>query len=283
MKTTADQLAAADQAVAAIKPRLEPLAARVAALLADAKAADAKARTDRVALLALTAHIDDAKALVAFSHTTAAVDSSRAAVAKADADLATAREAVTDFQPQTDRASQALATTTEQAAQRSAALAEAQKQQAERKSTADAVTEALAKTEIALKKLPESAELAVAVQSLQKKNACLAAELKSHETLLAEREAAAKAAGEAVAKAQQNVGNAAAQRDTLSKQVASLEQAAAGAARCGYSNRYVRSVAPQSDRTLDGPLRRRHAQASHARTTRLEHDAGLGRDRPRVR
>jgi hypothetical protein len=229
VKATAEQLGAAEQAVAAIKPRLEPLAARVAELLATAKAADAQARSDHAALVAMTGRIDDAKALVAFSQAAASAGTAGAVIAKAEVDLAAAHKAVADFQPETDRASRALAAAREQSSAASAALEEARKQLAERKSTADAVAEALTKTEIASKKLPDAAELAVAVAALQKKSSDLAAELKPHEAILAEREVATKAAGEAVAKAEQDTASAAAQRDNLAKQASALEQAVAAA------------------------------------------------------
>ncbi len=229
VKTTADGLIAAEQALAPIPARLEPLQARVAALVEPAKATRAQARADDAALSAIASRIEDAKAVVSFAHAIAAVDSSGAAAAKADVDLATAQLAVTSFQGELDRVNQSLAAARQAASVADGALDAARKAQSERQSTLDAVKEALAKTEIAQQKLPQAAELAQAVQSLKTKTGQLTGELKSAVSPLAQNEAAVKAAAEQAAAAQQAVDAATAQRAKLAEAAGTAEQTAAAA------------------------------------------------------
>ena len=65
-------------------------------------------------------------------------------------------------------------------------------QQGERKSTYDAVAEAFAKTQVAQQKLPDSPELAAAVQALERKAGELAANLKMADAEVGNRDTAVR-------------------------------------------------------------------------------------------
>ncbi|MBI2824183.1 MAG: DUF1549 domain-containing protein [Planctomycetia bacterium] len=229
MKTAAEQAAAQEPVAAAAAVKVEPLKAQVAALAEHAKAADAKQRGAAGVLVQIAARIEDAKAIVGYAHTLAAVSAARTNVEKADADLAAARQAVAAFQPQVDQAAQALTAAGQAATAAGQAVEEARKAHADRKSTADAVAEALAKTEVALAKLPQSAELAQAVQLLKTKADQSAADAKAAETQIAERETAAKTVAERAAAAKQASNNVAAQVAPLAASAQAAEQAAAAA------------------------------------------------------
>jgi excinuclease UvrABC ATPase subunit len=106
------------------------------------------------------------------------------------------------------------------------AMEETRKQQAEQKLTQEAVAEALAKTEIAQQKLPESTELAQAVTSLKTKLEQLAGEAKAVTAQLAQREAAIKTAADAIVTSQQAVDAATARLAALNTTAQTCEQAA---------------------------------------------------------
>ncbi|HVU87764.1 MAG TPA: DUF1553 domain-containing protein, partial [Pirellulales bacterium] len=229
VKTTAEALVAADQALAGATSKFEPLQARVAELTAQAKTADAQTRADRTALAAFTSKMDDARSVVELSRANDSVQAGRAATMKADAELTSARQAIAGMQADIDRATQVFKAAQQAAAAASAAATEARQTQGERKATYDAVAEAVAKTQIARQKLPDSPELAAAVQSLERKADELAASLKMADAEVSDRDSAAKVAAEQASAAQSAVDALTAQRTKLVEQSASAEQAAAAA------------------------------------------------------
>ena len=110
--------------------------------------------TTRIAQSAIVARIEDAKTVVGFSKALATVDVSRTAATTAEAELASARQSLAQFQAEIDRTNQNFATTQQAASAATAAVEATRKQQADKQSTLDAVKEALSKTELAQQKLP---------------------------------------------------------------------------------------------------------------------------------
>jgi hypothetical protein len=229
VKATTEQLSGAQQALAAIAPRLEPLQAQVTALLTQAKAADVQARDDRIAQSAIVGRIEDAKTVVGFSKALALVDVSRTAAVTTEAARVEARQSLANFQIEMDRNNQTFATAQQASSAAAAAVEAARKQQADKQSTLDAVKEALSKTELAQQKLPSAGDLAQAVQSLKTKVDELDAEMKTTQAAVAEQETVSKSAIVKTSAAQQAVNTATEQHSKLAEHATLAEQAVAAA------------------------------------------------------
>ncbi|HEY4308568.1 MAG TPA: DUF1549 domain-containing protein [Pirellulales bacterium] len=229
VKATSEALAAADQTLAATTEKFAPLQARVTELTVQAKMADNQSRADSATLTTIVSKIDDAKAVVDLARSQTTVEAARASVVKADADVATARQAIANHQGEIDRANQALAGAQQAATAANSATEDARKQKSDRQATYDAVAEAAAKTQIAQQKLPDSAELALAAQSLQGKANELAAGLKMADAQVAEREAVGKTMVDQLTAAQSAVTATAEARAKLVEQAQPFELASATA------------------------------------------------------
>jgi len=218
VNSTAEALAAADQSVAGLVTRFEPLQARVVTLTEQAKAADAQAKAESIALATLVSKIEDAQTVVALSQALRNVEASRATQAKAEAEFAPAREALAKFQSEIDLAQKVSATAQQAATTANAAADEARKEHADRKATLDALNEALAKTQVAQQKLADSAELSQAVAALKGKADELAAGVQSTETKVTEQSTASQSAAAQLAAAQKTVEAITLQKAQLAEQ-----------------------------------------------------------------
>jgi len=226
VKTATDELAAQQPLVGPFEAKYAPLQKELAAAVEVSKAADVRLRADASAALDAAERLAEAQAVVAVHNASASVATARDGAANAAAELAAARAAVTAFDSEMTAANQSLVTAQQTMSSATQAMEVTLQQQAEKKSVLEAVTDALAKTEIAVQKAPESAELKQAATALKTKVDQLTAEAKTFATQIAEREAAMKAAADAMQASQQAVEDATAKLATLNTAAQTCEQAA---------------------------------------------------------
>jgi len=228
-KTSTEQLAIQEPLVAPLEAKYAPLQTELAAAVELSKAADARLREQASVALAASDRLIEAQAVVDVHKASEAVVAARATAAQMSNELAAAKTAVTAFEPEMANANQALAAAQQTVTTTQQGVEETRKQQAEKKSVLDAVADAFAKTEIAQQKLPDSVELAQASGNLKTKVDQLTAEMKLAETQVAEREAAAKAAADAMQVPKSAMDAATAKLAELNTQAQTCEQAVATA------------------------------------------------------
>ncbi|HEY2837799.1 MAG TPA: DUF1549 domain-containing protein, partial [Pirellulales bacterium] len=229
MKTAAEQLTAQEPLIGPLEAKYAPLAKDLAAAVELSKAADVRLRAEATAALAADGRLAEAQAVVEVHKSSAAVTAARNLAAQSVGELTAARAAVAAFGPEMTAANMALATAQQVAITAGQSMEETRKQQADKKSILDAVADALAKTEIAQQKLPGSAELAQAASSLKTKVEQLTAESKSIDAQIPEREAAMKAAADAIQSSKQAVDAASGKLAALNTTAQTCEQAASTA------------------------------------------------------
>lgn len=225
VKTATDELAVQQPLVAPLEAKYAPLAKELAAAVEVSKAADVRLRADASAALDVAGRLAETLAVVEVHNRSVGVAAAREGAAKASAELAAARSAVTAFSSEMTAANQSLAVAQQNVTTATQAMDDARKQLAEKKSVLDAVADALAKTELAEQKQPDSAELKQAAAALKTKVDQLSGEMKTGAAVIADRETAVKVATDATEAAKQAVEAATAKLATLNTTAQTCEQA----------------------------------------------------------
>lgn len=217
-KTIADQTAAQQPLQAKLVESYAPADAAYAAYLEARKPVDQakqklvaiwnQHKADALAAAIRKKRVEGDQSHVAFQTTLASIDVAKAAVESRKAELSVSIQAVEGQRATVSSQANAVAEVEKAALDASKLLDEAKAQFTEKQSVVQAVTEAVAKTEAALQKLPGDTDLAQTVQKLKERLDPIAKESATLEQAVAVRDKAAKDVTEKLAMTRQLLATA---------------------------------------------------------------------------
>lgn len=201
-KTVTDQTAAQQAAQAKLVEAYAPADTAYAAMLEARKPVDAakakllgvwnQHKRDSVASAVQKKRFDCLQSHAAFATAVASIGTIQATIEPAKAELAAAIQSVEQQQVEINKQVTAVAELDKSMTEATKALDDAKTQFVGKQAIAQSVTEALAKSEAALQKLPGDAELTVVVQKLKERQDPLVKEAATFEQAVTVRDAAAK-------------------------------------------------------------------------------------------
>jgi hypothetical protein len=222
-KSAAEKQAAAKLAAEAAANKQNTANAQVDGLESKSSAAIAKTQVDRAAAKQIERRLQTIKSLVAYKTALAAQLAGQSALAKLDADLATARQTLGNLTGALPARHAAIEESQRQHAEAVKSCSETQQQLAAKNDLASTVALAAAKAEVARQKLPDDKDLAQAAQTVKSRAEQLVGEATEMRKLFAAREQAASEAAGRMATSQGALEAAIAEAARLQQQITTLE------------------------------------------------------------